>query len=371
MHIAAVICQNGLGHFRRTVGVLSRLVRFLPEARVTVFCEQWQLTRMASWARARDLFAAGAVAVTGVLGRAVHLAHQSIEYRDGRLQDWEARLAQHPVLRDASLVLSDNLVGTLSVRSDTVLLGSFLWSDVLPVYHPDEPAVAAFVTHERALLARHRPPMICVADLVMPAVQRSTRAVEVGWMCESETPRQPMRKMQSTGRSVAFLAGASGRGERVLVEAAERLLAEGQPVSLPEDLLATLPAAVAARCKRFEHTERAFRALSLAVCRPGVGTLTDCLAHRVPVLAVPDARNPEMLHNAACIESLGFGRALPPGRDASHLVDEVRAMLSPATRQACTSAMTNAKADGLDATARLLSNWAVHGVPAKLTSSVI
>lgn len=364
MHVVAIICQNGLGHFRRSVGVLSRLAERLPDIRLTVFCEDWQLSRTSDWGRSQSLFSGRATAVTGLLGPAVRQERDPTAYRDGRLLNWETRLAGHPALADATLVVSDNLAGILSVRPDAVLLGSFLWSDVLAAQYPHHPAVAAFVAHEQALLARYRPPMICVDDLAMPAVRRWTRAVGVPWMCES----LPSAPAADSGGTVAFLAGASGLGSQVLTDAAALMLDEGCRVALPADLRSLLPPPTAARCEHFLYSSEAYEALSLVVCRPGVGTLTDCLAHRLPVLAVADPGNPEMRHNAARIDALGFGRAAPPDCDAADLVTLARNLLAPTARSACVAAMAAAATNGLDVAAHLLTSWCNGGVPADLST---
>ena len=45
MHILAIIAPNGLGHYRRAVHVLDRLAARLPDARIDLVCERWQLER--------------------------------------------------------------------------------------------------------------------------------------------------------------------------------------------------------------------------------------------------------------------------------------------------------------------------------------
>jgi hypothetical protein len=44
LKILAVVCPNGLGHYRRTVGILRRVAKRVP-ARISLACERWQFER--------------------------------------------------------------------------------------------------------------------------------------------------------------------------------------------------------------------------------------------------------------------------------------------------------------------------------------
>src|SRR5215831_15691858 len=122
MHIVAVICSNGLGHYRRTVGLLSRLQERLPEARIDVICESWQRDRTSNWERGSHFWERGARLIDAVTAPGVHWSTEASTYRDGRLMAWERRLSDVRALREADLVLSDNLAGVLTVRPDACLM---------------------------------------------------------------------------------------------------------------------------------------------------------------------------------------------------------------------------------------------------------
>src|SRR5690606_13010255 len=77
-------------------------------------------------------------------------------------------------------VVSDNLVGALRDRADALLMGSFLWSDVLvgsSVYQE----IAHF---EHKLLQEYEPIMIGVEDIAMPGVKQRTRFIGLPWFCD-------------------------------------------------------------------------------------------------------------------------------------------------------------------------------------------
>jgi UDP:flavonoid glycosyltransferase YjiC (YdhE family) len=194
-------------------------------------------------------------------------------------------------------------------------MGSFLWCDVLAGAYGAHTAVATYAARERELLVRHRPPMLCLADLVMPAVHEITDAVELEWTCEAAPPRAAM------GHRVAVLGGASGSDDEALARLATAARDDGLEVAVSS----TIAARMSPPAERFSH-DGGCATVDLVVCRPGAGTLCDCVAASTPIVAIDDGVNPEMTHNAQRVAELGLGlRADLDGALAavSHLRDPV------------------------------------------------
>jgi hypothetical protein len=346
--LVAVLVPNGLGHARRTVGVIARYLERGGDATVTVVGEAWQEAAARRWPAGQVLTAHGAAWRPGIVAPGVHWSTDTSVYGDGRLLGWEDRLADVPELAAADVVLSDNLVGVLTSRPDALLLGSFLWSDVLADQEPHPtPAVAAFVRHERELLATHRPEMLCVRGLATPGVLERTRAVPVGWMCQGS----PARPQDEAADEVAVLGGWTGAADDLLVDAAVALRAAGRSVTAAE--------AVAARAgvPVFDPTSDQWRRTAAVVCRPGAGTLTDCVDWRVPVVCLDEGANSELRHNGRQVEELGLGVDTGCTADPDVVVEAVGQVLDPARRADIRLRMEAADRRGLDEAARWL---AVH-----------
>lgn len=324
--VLALVAPNGLGHFRRQVGILSRLLGRFPGLRIHILCADFQVEGTQDWIRATRLFSDQGVTRTGgILDPGVGWSTDPRRYDNGGLLGWMDRLGPLPELMQSRLVISDNLGGVLAFRRDAVLAGSFLWGDVLAQAYPASEPVRRFAELEAALLAQHRPPMLCVSDVVMPAVLERTEAVPLGWMCEDERSDGP--RVEGRPR-VGVLGGATGAGNEVLLKAAAALARLNQyELALPASLLKAAGSGVP-----FRHGPGDYAALSLAVCRPGMGTVTDCVAHGVPMVTLHETpTNPELDHIGGRLRALGLGIDLGSEPSEEGVLQAVAEVLRPPT----------------------------------------
>lgn len=344
MHILAIIAPNGLGHYRRAVHVLDRLATRLPGARIDLVCERWQLER-GGFAAATRVRARGR-AITGVMVPGVEWAGRARGFADGRLLAWLDRLAAVPEVRAADLVLSDNLAGVLALRPDAVLMGSHLWSDVLAEVAAADDGARAFVQHERALLEQLRPPMLCVGDVVMPGVRERTTPVELGWMCDRAAAGALAEVAPQHGR-VAVLGGATGAADDVLAGALAALRADGRWNVVD--------------AREFGHELADFAACAAVVCRPGVGTLTECVTVGTPMLWAYEAGNVELAWNARACAALGLGRDLGAEPEPARAPAELAALLAEPESGVTRGRLLARSRDGLDAAAAWLETRLTQG----------
>lgn len=348
----AVVAPNGLGHLRRVVGVLSRFTERVSGATVAIACEARAAEQLRDWPRAAELLAQAELH-TGITAPGASWSRDPSLYDDGRLLAWEERLGACPALAQAGVVVSDNLAGVLRFRHDAVLMGSFLVSDVLAEAHPMSAAVDRFVRHERDLLARHRPPMLCVGDVVMPGVAQRTAAVRLPWMCESSAVETGDGR-----RLVGVLGGRTGAADEVLREAAVALAAAGLELAVPDGV-----GLEEAGRRTFGFGPADFAALAVAVCRPGLGTVNDCISQGVPMVLVHEG-NPELAHNAARLADLGVGEDLGEAPSPGEVVAAACRLMEPARHEAARSAMAGLPKDGLDRAASWLVDWSVQACSA-------
>jgi hypothetical protein len=300
--LCVVICGNGLGHCKRALHVLGRIVR-RRSVETDVYVQDWQLRAARGWRAIAWLLDEQSVRFRKLeAGRPMSTQPPGTD--SASYLGWIDCLRREQAIMGADVVVSDNLAGVLAARPDAVLMGSFLWHDVLGGTGRIAEDIADF---EEELLQRARPPMLCVDDVVLPAVERLTEAVRLPWFCDAAGERRPR---SGPVRRVLLMGGATDAVAPALRELAGVLLEQTELlVSLPARLLDDR-ASADARLQPFGFGENEYDEHDLVVGRPGVGTLTDCVRFGLPILCFGDEDDAEMRHNAERVEALGLGRRI-------------------------------------------------------------
>lgn len=213
-----------------------------------------------------------------------------------------------PSLDAFDLVISDNLVEILHVRQDAIISGHFLWSHVFTNLPPE------FVANEASLLRRHRPPILAGRPFTSPQLRSYPNLVEIG-LCTSDGQHAVQRGngsalLVSAGRG-GDLSGPLGNFLNVL---AARKPEAFDVVYVEPRVLRTIDAPP--WLKPADYSVAMYRMLGAAICRPGIGTVTDCLQHDVRIFALSEPDNLEVTHNGNVLETLGLGESCVSFADA-------------------------------------------------------
>ena len=218
-------------------------------------------------------------------------------------EDWVQWLKKLPPLSDFRVVVSDNLPEILELRQDAVLSGSFLWHIDIPAIDP------SYKSYCEKLLIDHAPLHIAADFFVSDELRQKTRIIPVGLIGtpQNEDPEWSVKKQSlliSGGRN-KILANELTNLVKELIQLDDRM--GFREVWVDDELL---PGEHPVWMKRADFDETMFKSLSVAVIRPGVGTVTDCLRHRVFMLAAAEEGNKEMQTNIQAITSSGNGREI-------------------------------------------------------------
>lgn len=308
--LGVVVSANGYGHIRRQLLIASVLLTRDTQLRVVVGITEGQHKRFYT-----ELSRIGSrlTIKSGLTENSPRWHHDEKVYTDLNLCGWEDEFMNCEDLYEADFLLSDNLSGVLAYRPDAWLSGSFLWSDVLEVHATTNEACARFTARERELLRQHHPPMIANQYLVTPGVSQRTQVVEVGWMIEE--PLIAPKWM----RSVVLIHGG---GTRILDATVMRIK------SVLDDAGIQTVTDHEKDPNRFDYEEESWSRIGLVICRPGVGTVTECVKWRIPILTIPDPTNNEAQHVIDTLVSLGLARSIVDNQMTTEaaLVQEVRSM---------------------------------------------
>jgi UDP:flavonoid glycosyltransferase YjiC (YdhE family) len=116
------------------------------------------------------------------------------------------------------------------------------------------------------------------------------------------------KRLPKSTKRIALLTGASSISGSLIEILMEKLFeTEKLEVAIPESTIKSknlhgrniIP---------FGFSIEDYNACDLIICRPGVGTITDALTARTPMITVYEKGNLEMEHNARILEYLGVSK---------------------------------------------------------------
>jgi hypothetical protein len=227
---------------------------------------------------------------------ATHTTPERIRQGLSEVVEWVDRL---PNLDDFDTVICDNLPEILARRPDAIISAQFFWHDVI------EGAARDYAEYCDQLLAQHKPTVIGCDLFAMEAVRKQPGFKPVGLHKNPEliaaaevTPREQRSDLLVTG-------GTTPAIRPQLEQFVDKLLEEGpgfyKRVHVDSDLLPENPPAWMLRA---DFTVGMYCQLKAAVCRPGLGVVTDLMTVGAKIITMHEENNKEMLANSLVIRTV-------------------------------------------------------------------
>jgi len=223
--------------------------------------------------------------------------------------DWITRL---PSLDAFNRVYCDNLPEILLVRPDAAIMAQFFWHQSIDGVSPE------YVDLCESLLMRIQPVVLGCGRFAMDHVRTQPRFRTVR-MVENPHLLSAARAHRVRTRSDLLISGGStDEAEVVFRPIVNRLLETGFDSDGVVHVDARLiPANPPAWMQLARFDVRMFLSLKAAICRPGLGVVTDLLTVGIVPVPVYEAGNQEMIHNAAVLNSISTVRPRSTTDDAS------------------------------------------------------
>ena len=281
---AIIVCDHGLGHLRRCA--LMAKEREKTGEHVTLFASRDSVERLQR--------AVPSIAGLTVSDLSTRTTPERFMKGLPRVIEWLDRL---PDLDGFDTVICDNLPEILARRPHAIISAQFFWHDVI------EGASREYAEYCEELLERHKPTVIGCEPFAMDAVRRQPAFQPVGLYQIPElvaaakaTPMEKRTDLLVTGgttpavrhqlREVIHDRLQNGPGEYRLVHVDPELLPENAP-----DWMVRADFSISMYCR-----------LKTAVCRPGLGVVTDVLTVGSRLISVVEEGNREMRHNAEVLK---------------------------------------------------------------------
>ena len=313
VNLAVVSCANGLGHLKRVVRLVITLIDRLHVESLTLFCEPEDSKQIENWDKYFRLKERRNFTLVPV--QLPMKWSPEADFYGEWLTSWHTVMSSWR-LKNFDAVLSDNLVEPLFYSNHVVLSGSFFWHDVLSEAYGKNPDVEKYARQCREVLASSQPHIIANRYFVTPAVCAQGNVHKIGLIHFSKV-NESRSTASRRKRAVIALGGANAAPDLIsqLTRAIQALNQNGVEVFAPEGLCQIL-AKEGTPVQAFDFWADEFDGMDLAIVRGGLGTISDCVASRLPMLFVNDPK-PEIQFNQQRVQQLGIGLALDRVSDGS------------------------------------------------------
>jgi len=302
MKIAVIACSNGLGHIKRDIKIINSIQASDP-VKVDLFCESWQIEKLNNW---ENLIHFKNSKDSRIFPQNFPLkwSNQS-DYYGEWLCDWHNVMKRWD-LDQYDLIFSDNYIEPLLYSKNILLGGSFLWHDILSSHFKSHNCIRDYYTWASRLLEDRNPSMIVNKYFVMDSVLGQVDSYKVGIIHFNPIPTQAREKSAIKNILIALgnaeLAGShihqiqefvhAIKDSHYTVYCADRW----REYCIPDSLSV---------CNYYFESSN-LDEMDIAIIRGGLGTISDCIAAKIPMLFVND-ENPEIQYNQERLIQMNIG----------------------------------------------------------------
>ena len=262
MKIGIYVCSNGYGHFHRMLQVCAHL----PFHEIDIHCERYQYNRF----------------------KPTQDNINFIFYNKSNIRWDRKRVGSIDTsgIDKYDKVITDNLVEVLKYRPDALLSGSFLWSDIWREQYGNND----FSDKQDEIFHDVKPRVVCNGDVVFGQLKKYQNKVDIGWGCKDNSTED-----FNLNRIVCITPSLNYTEKYT-----EKFLEIRSEFQNDVDFSFNI-----------NHTDN-----SMFVIRPGLGMITTCVSHRIPIVALWDENDSiEIQHLAHKVEELGIGISLNVNED--------------------------------------------------------
>jgi hypothetical protein len=301
MKIAVFGCSNGLGHVRRIIAITCQLFRLGFKGEITAYLPKSHIQHMKKWHEC-TLF------VSNKNIKIIDFCYPRLpQSKTEAIYDKNWNEIVIPDLSQYDLVWSDNITQIVGLREDTILTGTFLWYDVFSRYTANN-KIDNFVLEQRNIVRSIKPTMISNDYFATPEVRNYTRYHPVGLYQYNSEVLSKKLKNDNIYCDVLFACGLGGEEEGITREALKKIISKYEKMNFtlwvePRILPEEYPDWI----KKANFSSDLYRRCKAAIIRPGIGTLSDVLAHSGRPFTFYNNANYEMSHNASVLVNKELG----------------------------------------------------------------
>ena len=206
----------------------------------------------------------------------------------------------------ADHVISDNMAHPLLIRKDLILVGSFLWSDILS---KKKQSNLKFIKQERNLIKKYKPLLLCLKKMIYRKTNKNIRLTFFNWMREKKINLNK-KKFFKNKKKINVLISPTKFYNKTLISSIINKLNNEENINLylPKSLI--IKQFNKNKVKKFNFSNSSFKKIDFNICRAGVGAIEDSVQYNIPIMALPEKSNLEIISNLNNIKKYKLGFTL-------------------------------------------------------------
>ncbi len=298
--ISFIVCSNGFGHFKRVLETSLSILKFKKDVHITIFCSKKHLDLIFENINFK-------IPINTNISFDLNLFRYEVNFlklnKDSynKYVKWINVLSTNKILRDSQLIISDNQIAPLNNYKNVILMGSFIWHNLVESKDKDYKRIIAL---EKKLLLKNKPIIICLKNMAMDNLFKYTNPVFSPWF----TSKHKYQLVKKQKKSILITGGGTKNQDSNLIKILNYILQLDEKIIIYLDnKLFKKINILNRRVKIFSFTDNDFLKLNAIVCRPGIGILTDCIKYNIPPIAIDDNTNLEISNNAFKLERQKIG----------------------------------------------------------------
>lgn len=284
--LAVFACDNGFGHARRSI-LIGRHAA-LNNFEVSVFAEPRAIKRFSELFGSTEnlrFFEFESQTKEHLLENRLYLNNPFDNYKE--------------LLSSFDFVISDNHPEILVYRQDAYLSGSFLW------HHITEGLSPHYLNTIKELMAKNQTKIFASEIFAMPMLFQELEVIPCGLVKPEKIVYQEKKNLLVSGGKTKAIDAQLRDLLKVMIQ--ESSIKVFDKIFLDTDLFDDSFKDLG--FYKADFSAEMYASLAIAIIRPGIGTVTDCIANKVYMLTVDEGGNVEIEYNAQQIRSLGIGES--------------------------------------------------------------
>lgn len=291
-------CKNGFGHLKRILMVTKQLAN-LTDSKIFIYTTTNHIKKISTWKEFSFFFESPNLHLSNIMDC---YPSYNEDFENRYLYDSLTYISDNLKINSCNdVVILDNDVSLLQIFNNAILMGSFLWGEIFSETEHQELKILS--ANEKSLLKKFYPQMICVDKMAMSWISEYTRKIGLPWFCSLSDQRN---RNFSDRDGILITGGGTGKITDDLLEIYFYFDYHSENV-FADELIYNSVTKKGKPAKLFQFDEESFLNLKAIICRPGLGIITDSVNYSIPIAAVVESENSEMIHNAHCIVKYNFG----------------------------------------------------------------